>query len=281
MMKKLTLTIAFLSFLGFTSHAQWEDYDDSYDSEGTYDDYDYDENGGGTTTTDSTDEFAEDDGWGDWDGGESFDAGGYSDLEYVRSARPKFEHRPYERFSGMPYDSATELVTYVEVVEVITPDSYLDLEGIPYDTEDSLQARAIQWMTAQFGEKQAKKMIEESGPDGQMREGLTINAIAEVPLLVQMNEFSKRASGILKFDIELRFKDQRYRYKFNNFVHVEEDFIEGKEPIETYIEYYMDAKANIEDNDRILIATNNTVNDMIDALKQTCSRVPFIDDDSW
>ncbi len=272
-MKKLTLTIAALSFLGFMSFAQWEDYDDSYDygSEGSYD---YDENGGGAIadSSEAVDDWDE----SSWDGGESF--GGYMDIDYVRSARPKFEHRPYERFTGMPYDSATELVTYVEVVEVIIRNDFL---GEPYDYADSLQARALKWMAAQFGEKEAKKMIDESGPDTKNREGLTINALAEIPLLVQLNEYAKNKAGRLKFDMELRFKDGRYRYKFNNFIHVEEDYIEGNEPMETYLEYYMDAKKNIKENDQILIATNNTMNTMINELKRTCADEPFIDDDDW
>lgn len=278
MMKKLFLTISILSFLGLTTFAQYDDYDDVYDD--TYDDsyddsYDYDENGGGTLgdSTSGDDYGYEDDyGYDDYD-----DEGGYDDG-YVRSARPKFEHKAYERFTGMPYDSATELVTYVEIVEVLVRMDYL---GDPYDYADSLHSRAIKWMGAQFGEKEAKRMIEESGPDTKNREGLTINAVGKVPLVVEKNEFTKIQAGDLQFDMELRFKDGRYRYKFNNFVHVEYDQREGNDPITTYLEYYMDAKKNIKENDAVLIATNNKMNSMIQDLKETCAHEPFIDDDDW
>ena len=276
MMKKLILTITILGLFGLGSYAQYEDYSDEWDY-GSDDTYDYDDNGGGSVA-DST---ATDDGWEDdgWDNNSSFDlGGGYSGGDYVRSARPKFEHKTYERFTGMPYDSATELVTYMEIIEITVPDDYL---GEPYDYADSLHARAVKWLGVQFGEKQAKKMMEENGPDSKNREGLTIMAIAKLPLVVELNKFAKKAAGIIQFDMELRFKDGRYRYKFNNFVHVEEDQTEGKEPVTTYIEYYMDAKKNVQDNDRILIATNNQMNILIEDLKRTCAAKPFIDDDDW
>lgn len=277
-MKKLILTIALLGFVGYSGFAQSDDDLYSTGSDDSYeygDDYDYDEVGGGSvddSTAPAEDPYA--------DGGyEGFDAGGYTPgSDYVRSSRPKFEHKTYERFTGMPYDSATELITYVEIIDVVVPGDYL---GEPYDYADSLHARAMKWMGIQFGEKQVKKMLEEAGPDTKNREGLTIKAIAKLPLLVELNKFAKEKAGLIQFDMELRFKDGRYRYKFNNFVHVEEDQTEGKEPITTYLEYYLDAKANVESNDRILIATNNQMNTLIDDLKRTCAAKPFIDDDDW
>lgn len=285
-MKKLFLTIAILGLLSSTTYAQYDDYDDVYnddyddtysDDSGYDDSYDYDENGGGTVgDSTATDDYGYDDGYDS--GYDDYGDGGSYDDGYVRSARPKFEHKAYERFTGMPYDSATELVTYVEVVEVLVRMDYL---GEPYDYADSLHARALKWMGVQFGEKEAKRMIEESGPDTKNREGLTIKSTGKVPLVVEKNEFTKINAGDIQFDMELRFKDGRYRYKFNNFVHVEYDQREGKDPITTYIEYYMDAKKNIKENDAILIATNNKMNAMITDLKETCAHEPFIDDDDW
>jgi hypothetical protein len=274
MMKKLTLTLMAIGVFAFGSFAQ--EYDD-YDS--SYDDYGYDDPTTGapydSTATDSmTDDYGYDDD-SSWDDDES---GNFNGIDYVRSARPKFEHRPYERFSGMPYDSATELVTYVEVVDVVTPDDYL---GEPFDYADSLYARASKWLGQQFGKKQAKKMLKKSGPDRENREGLTIKSVAELPLMVEHNKFSTGQSGVIQFDLELRFKDGRYRYKFNNFVHVEEDHTTGNDPISTYIEYYMDAKTNVEENDQVLIATNNQMNVLIEDLKSACADVPFVDDDDW
>jgi len=58
----------------------------------------------------------------------------------------------------MPYDSASQLVTYVEIVEVVVPDRFLDLGGEDYSLSDSLYARAISWMQTQFGKREAKQM---------------------------------------------------------------------------------------------------------------------------
>jgi hypothetical protein len=43
----------------------------------------------------------------------------------------------------------------------------------------------------------------------------------------------------------------------------------------------MTAKQNTRNNDKILMATNNQMNKLIDGLKQSCEMVPFIDDDDW
>lgn len=288
-MKQLTLTIAILGIFGLTTFAQTDDsWDngDTWDNSGdTWDDssYDYDGNGGGTYqdpyATDSA--TADDGGWDDggWDdgGGDWGDSYGYQEEEFVRSARPKFERKPYERFTGMPYDSATELITYIEIVEVLVPDDYF---GDYYAGEDSLYARGMKWMIAEFGEKEVKRMIEESGLDPK-REGKTIKATAEIPLKVKINEYQTVDGGKLRFDIELRFKDERYRYKFNNFVHLETDLGGGKDMIETYMEYYLDAKNDIVHNDKVLKATNEQMTTMIDNLKKTCDATPFVDDDDW
>lgn len=295
-MKKILLTLLSFCFISLSLNAQtWDDsgsdsWDDSgsdtWDTDGSSDDsgdgsYDYDP--GSSAAGDGGDSTSDDDSWSDdsWGDDSGMDFGGGSGGDYVRSARPKIEARPYERFTGMPYDSASELVTFVEIVEVIVPDKFLDLGGEDYSMSDSLYARAITWMEKQFGEKKAKKMIEESGIDPDGREGQTIKALVVMPLMVQINKFAKRMDGVIQFDMELRFKDERYRYKFNNFVHVTPNNSGGKEEVRTYMEYYMTGKRNIRGNDQILIATNNQMNELIDDLKLSCSAVPFIDDDDW
>ena len=292
-MKKLFLTLLTIGFFSLFTNAQtwddsgdswddsgdsWDDSGDSWDDGSTSSDYDYDAGAGSGTLDDST---ASDD-WGgdDWGDGSDYDFGG-GQQEYVRSARPKVEAKPYERFTGMPYDSAAELITYVEIVEVIVPDRFLDLGGDDYSLSDSLYERARSWMAQQFGEKEAKRMIEEAGEDAKGREGKTINAVVVMPLVVEKNKYAKTNAGIIQFDMELRFKDERYRYKFNNFVHLEPNTTGGNDEVRTYMEYYMTAKQNIKNNDQILIATNNQMNKLIDGLKRTCDATPFIDDDDW
>lgn len=304
-MKKIFFTLTAFCLMGTVTYAQswddqsWDDSDDSGDSWGSDDgtsddgsddswgsdgssdngDADYDQ-GTGAAADNVSDDAG--DGWGDDDaswGGDD-DEGGYGD-DYVRSARPKVEAKPYERFTGMPFDSAAQLVTFVEIVEVVVPDRFLDLGGDDYSVSDSLYARALVWMNKQFGKKEAKKMIDESGIDPSGKEGSTIKAVVVMPLIVQVNEYKQANAGIIQFDMELRFKDERYRYKFNNFVHVTPNNSGGKEEVRTYMEYYMTAKKNIRGNDKILLACNAQMNRLIDDLENTCAKTPYIDDDDW
>ncbi len=181
----------------------------------------------------------------------------------------------------MPYDSASQLVTYVEIVEVIVPDRFLDLGGVDYSLSDSLYARAISWMQTQFGTREAKQMIDAAGAAVGGKEGQTIKAYVTMPLVVQLNKYQTVEAGTIEFDMELRFKDWRYRYKFENFVHVQKSSTGDKNPDETYMEYYMTAKRNIKNNDKILMACNTQMTKLIDGLRATCEATPFIDDDDW
>lgn len=294
-MKKIYLTLFILGAFSLGMNAQgWDDADagdgwgddsgdgwgdDSGDaSDGT--DYDYapgsGAGGGDLADSSGADGWGDDSDWGDDDGGFDYGSGG---GDYVRTARPKVEHKPYERFTGMPYDSASQLVSYVNVVEVIVPDRFLDLGGEDYSVSDSLFARAIKWMEKEFGKRKTKDMLDEAGMDKKGREGNTLKAYVTVPLMVKLNKYQTQESGSLEFDMELRFKDERYRYKFENFVHVQQST--SSKPEVTYMEYYVNAKKNIRNNDKILIACNDQMNKMIEGLKAECDRVPFIDDDDW
>lgn len=309
-MRQLLTTLIVISlYLGTASAQGWDSGGDSWDSGGdswdnsgdSWDNSGDDNSGGdswgsgdqnfddaasggssGDSTGDSGDDWGDDD-WGD-DGGDWGAGGGFGDVDAPRNLRPKVVAKPYERFTGMPYDSTSELISYVEVVEVIIPDRFFDLGGDPYDTEDSLQARAEKWMKKQFGEKEAKKMVEDAGVDKKGREGNTINALVVMPLVYQKNKYTKVDEGLIEFDMELRFKEGRYRYKFENFVHrtIAASGKRGAREDRTYLEYYMTAKRDARHNDEILMACNTQMNHLIDGLKASCQQVPFIDDDeSW
>lgn len=254
----------------FSTMAQW---DDDYDYGDYSDPY-------GNQPNDSTNEFDDYDGYDDFDdAGETFDlgGGGYGG-DYVRSARPAAKSKPYERYDKMPLDTASGLITYLEIVEVIVPDDYL---GDPYDLSDSLYTRARAWMDEQFGKKAAKKMIDASGDDNQNREGQTIDAVVYIPLYYQPNEHTKQSLGMIEFRMELRFKDGRFRYKFNNFTHITTNPTKPNKDNEVYLEYYVTSKTNIKNNDKILKATDEKINTMIASLKDTCGHKPFVDDDDW
>ncbi len=293
-MKNILFTLTVLCFVSFASFGQgWDDSGDSWgddsgsdgwgSDDGSGDDgsYNYDQGSGstaGVADTSGTDDAWGDDSWGDDDGGDfGYGTGG----DYVRSARPQVVSKPYERFTGMPYDTTSMLITYTEIVEVIPPDRFLDLGGEDYSLSDSLYARAMSWMNNEFGKKKAKQMIDAAGIDDKGREGNTINAYVSIPLTVQVNEYKSYESGTIEFDMELRFKDERYRFKFENFVHVESHSPKGKNPDATYMEYYLTSKRDIRGNDKILMACDNQMNKMIDNLKATCEATPFVDDDDW
>jgi len=274
-MKRFLLLLSAVSFSFIAIQAQsWDDQEDGWGNQ--------DDNSWGDDVTDNDTDGQDawvDDAENAWsDDGGSFNYGGGGD--YVRSSRPEVKARPYERFISMPYDSTSQLITYMEIVEVIVPDRFLDLGGEDYSSSDSLYQRALVWMQNKFGKREAKAMIDAAGIDPDGKEGQTIKAYVHMPLAVQLNEFQKVDAGVIKFDMELRFKDERYRYKFNNFVHVSKN-IGGKADDVTYMEYYMAAKKNARGNDRILIACNNHMNTFIDDLKASCAAVPFVDDDDW
>jgi hypothetical protein len=274
-MKKIFFTLIMVCSVAVIANAQtWDDagadsWGDATNDNGSTD-YQYDP--GSAAAADSS----SGDSWGASD--DSY--GGYGGQDYVRSARPDAKAMPYVRFTGMPFDSASQLITYIEIVEVIAPDRFLDLGGQDYSVADSLYARGMVWMQNEFGKKEAKQMIENAGIDPKGKEGQTILANVVMPLVVEINKYAKTTIGIIKFDMELRFKDERYRYKFENFVHVTPNAV-GNEEISTYMEYYMNSKKDVKNNDKILIACNSQMNRLIEDLKSTCSAVPFVDDDDW
>jgi hypothetical protein len=295
-MKKTLLTLISFCAIGLVANAQswddqtWDNSGDSWDNSGnsggddskkTNDkskDYDYGQASGSTVIdSNAADAWGSDDSWGD---AGSFDYG-TGGQEYVRSARPDAVAKPYERFSGMPFDSASRLITFFEVVEVIVPDRFLDLGGQDYSVADSLYARAIAWMEKEFGKREAKQMIDAAGADSKGREGQTIKAYIVMPLVVEVNKYQKSTVGVIEFVMELRFKDERYRYKFDNFIHVTPNSTGGRDDEETYMEYYMTAKKDPRGNDKILMACNSQMNRLIGDLKASCSATPFVDDDDW
>ena len=272
-MKKIFFTLFTVCSVAIMANAQtWDDAGaDSWgDASDGSSDYQYDPGSAAANDSSSADS------WGASD--DSY--GSYGGQDYVRSARPDAKAMPYVRFTGMPLDSASQLITYIEIVEVIAPDRFLDLGGQDYSVADSLYARAMVWMQNEFGKKEAKQMIENAGIDPKGKEGQTIMANVVMPLVVEVNKYAKITVGIVKFDMELRFKDERYRYKFENFEHVTPNAV-GNEEISTYMEYYMNSKKDVKNNDKILIACNSQMNRLIEDLKSTCSAVPFVDDDDW
>ena len=188
MKKILFILLSILTSYTLVYSQSWDNQDDSWGEQD--DSWGSDDDG-----TQSTDNENGDDAWNDnesiddsWteDDGDDFNFGGSGD--YVRSARPETKARPYQRFTSMPYDSSSQLITYMEVVEVIVPDRFLDLGGDDYSLSDSLYQRALVWMQTKFGKREAKSMIDAAGIDPDGKEGQTIKAYVHMPLAVQLNE---------------------------------------------------------------------------------------------
>lgn len=249
------LAVIFMSLISWGVNAQ--DYGNN--DYGNYDDTSY--------TEDSN----------SMDGGDSYsdygsDNGGSRGSDYATSLRPKFQRRAYERFTP-PFDTISNLITYISVVEI------LDNDGMEVYS-DSIYKRAQRWLEAEFGKKLAKDYTKSSGMNKE-GEGYKMVIQGRFPLAVQVNEFYAQQSGEVEFVMELRFKEGRYRYKINNLVHVEPPIAGTKDERRTYFEFYKNQKENVKAGDQILLAADKKINTLITGLYETCKEPIFVDEDDW
>ena len=193
MKKILFVLISLVTSSSITFAQSWDNQQDGWGDQ---------EDGWGS---EATDEKNSEDSWGDsenidedWsdDDDSNLSFGGVGD-DYVRSSRPDVKARPYQRFTSMPFDSASQLITFMEVVEVIVPERFLDLGGDDYSLSDSLYQRALTFMQTKFGKREAKSMVDAAGIDPDGKEGQTIKALVHMPIIVQVNEFQKVNAGII------------------------------------------------------------------------------------
>lgn len=189
------------------------------------------------------------------------DTTAYSESGQVNEVKPV--KKPYVRFV-VPFDTLTELVTYTEVVnedEAVT---------------DSLYFRAKRWIIHEFGKKNKKQVIKKDD-----KKDFKIVMEGEFPLMIENNKFSKTQNGKVMFDMELRFKDGRYKYKINNLVHVVPPPPGEDKEIRTYFEFYRKSTVNPKGNDMVLIAADKKIKTMIKDLKKYCKEPIFVDEDDW
>lgn len=223
----------------------------------------------------------------------NFDSTSYSDSSYdynyeydynespEQPAAPQF--KKYERFKP-PIDTITNLVTYTGIVP-FTP-----LMNDVYDggTIDSLYWRAKKFLMQKYmkdyREKAPKDMvfpkdllIEDFRPDG---ENGRVIIRPTVPLYVKNNSFSKTPMGTLTFRIEIRVKEEKYKYKFSHFVHntVEKG---TEKPIKTYAEFYANNTRGFKGTDQILIAIDNMVKEIVKELAKIMKDPVVIDPDDF
>lgn len=170
--------------------------------------------------------------------------------------------KPYVRFI-VPFDTITELVTYTEIVNEEEAGT------------DSLYWRAKRWIKQEF--KGTKKQVIKKDDKKEFK----IVMEGEFPLFIEANKFSKSQNGKVMFDMELRFKEGRYKYKINNLVHVVQPPPGEDKEIKTYFEFYRKSTVNPKGNDAVLIAADKKIQKMIKDLKRYCKEPIFVDDDDW
>lgn len=172
---------------------------------------------------------------------------------------------PYKRFIP-PYDSLREMIFYEGVIE--------DME-CEFCNEDSLYLRAMNYLQSIYGAKQYKKFIVEAKP------GQVIWLKVEIPMLIEKGAYSKGPSGMLEFNLVIRFKDARYKYQFGNFAHVTEPKGLAESRLKTYHEYYMKTKRGFRATDLFLITADKETKNTIEGLKKALKETYKSDEDDW
>jgi len=182
---------------------------------------------------------------------------------YSEAGPAKPEKKPYIRFI-VPFDTVTELVTYTEIINEEEAGT------------DSLYWRAKRWINHEFGKKNQKKLIKKDD-----KKEFKIVMEGEFPLYLESNKFSRIQNGKVQFDMELRFKEGRYRYKINNLVHLIPPPPGEDKEIRTYFEFYRKSTINPKGNDMVLMYADKKIKIMIRDLKKYCKEPIFVDEDDW
>lgn len=243
---RLLKGLLFLSLLGVHTwaHAQWGGFD-SEESGAVSNDTQVLNSGGAWGGSG-------DDGGGGWGSSEGF-------------SKQKDTLPPYKRFIP-PYDSLREMIFYEGVIE--------DME-CEYCSEDSLYLRAAGYLQSIYGAKQYKKFIVEAKP------GQVIWLKVEIPMLVERGAYSKGPSGLLEFNLVIRFKEARYKYQFGNFAHITEPTGLADSRLKTYHEYYMKTKRGFRATDQFLVTADKEIKKTIEGLKKALKESYKPDEDDW
>ena len=248
---KLVFLIAFV-FCSGLSQAQW----------GGFEGEDMEEETETEVVTDSTDTP------GDAAGADMFGGGGggWGGFGGAEEKSGNVDTLPaYERFIP-PYDSLREMIFYEGVIED------WDCE---FCMEDSLFARAERYFIDRYGKRQYKKFIVERKEFG------LIWLKVELPMILEIGEYSKRPSGRLEFSLVLRLKEARYKYQFGNFAHITAPTGQADAQTKTYHEYYMKVKRGFRATDRYLLTADKEVKETIKGLKKALKEPYRPDEDDW
>ncbi len=190
---------------------------------------------------------------------------------------------PYVRFKA-PMDTITQKVTYMGVVP------FKAMANDLYDggNMDSLYWRAKKFLLTSYVKNFRAKatkdfvfpkdiLVEDFKPDGDVGR---IIITPTIPLVLRQGRTNSSQNGSITFKLEIRVKDDKYKYKVTNFVHHTKEAITEK-PIDNYAEYYVNSKHSARSNDQILLAIDREVKTLVKALSAVMKDPIILDEDAF
>jgi hypothetical protein len=192
-------------------------------------------------------------------------------------------YKKYVRFKA-PIDTATDLVTYMGIVPFKPkPTDVYDggtIDSLYLRAKIFLMKRYIKDYRAQTGKPllfPKELLIEDIKPDG---ENGRIVIKPTIPFYIKNNSFSNTPAGTITFRIEIRVKEDKYRYKLTNFVHntVEK---ETEKQIKTYLEFYANNSRGYKGTDQYLITVDRIVKEIVKELAKAMKDPIYIDQDAF
>jgi hypothetical protein len=191
-----------------------------------------------------------------------------TETSYSGTEAAKPEFLPYVRFVA-PMDTLTQKVTYMGVV----PFKPMPNEVYDGGDIDSLYWRAKKYLlnsyVKNFRAKTTKDfvfpkdiLVEDFKPDG---ENGRIIITPTIPLVLKRGNTNPKDAGTLTFKLEVRVKEDKYKYKVTNFVHHTVEPLTEKQ-INTYAEFYVNSKHSPRTNDQILLAIDREVKILVKSL---------------
>lgn len=180
--------------------------------------------------------------------------------------------KPYERIM-LHIDTVTNLVTYKEIVE--------QAETSP----DSFYVRAKKFLTARFKipvDKKGRWIDKEHKIVRLDSVDTKIVLLVTIPAYTTKNKFNRIENGKIQFLLTLIFKDDRYKYIMDNFVHYGPVGIDPTiPPTMTYFEYYLASNINVKGNDGYLRTTDEQIKKLIADIEKYLRNPIQIDEDDF
>lgn len=185
---------------------------------------------------------------------------------------PQEIKKPYERVV-LHIDTVTNLVTYKEIVE--------QEETSP----DSFYVRAKKFLTKRFKipvDKKGNWVDKEHRIVRLDSVDTKIVLLVTIPAFTTKNKYNRIENGKIQFLLTLIFKDDRYKYIIDNFVHIGPQGLDPKQPPTfTYFEYYLSSNVNVKGNDGYLRTADEDIKKLISDIKKYLKNPIQIDEDDF